>query len=180
MWSAVRTFVVIGVIATFTLSSCSSSSNPPPPSATSSVPIPTVTTASPTPPPLPAPVRLRTGSASIRVTGSIREKLTLPIGPNATYQPVPGEFSITFVSKAGDALIVGGATPTRTESTSTTLTLSFILQAKQPRAFPSARGECRMTVTGAGTASIAARFRCRNLRAGGKAIDAAGTFHASR
>ena len=114
------------------------------------------------------------------VTGAVRATLTIPLGPNGAYQPPPGSFSLSFVGRQGNALIVGGTTPRATVRTSSDLTLSLIVQAKHALAFPSARGECSITPTKVRPARFEARFTCRNLKHAGKAIAAKGTFVAFR
>ena len=112
--------------------------------------------------------------------GDVRQRLHLSLAPSAVYQPPPGQFSLSFIDRSGNALIVNGATPTRTVHTSTGLTLTVVVQTSHALVFASARGECSISVTGSGTARLVAGFSCRNLSSGHKTIRATGTFEARR
>src|SRR5437879_11859335 len=169
-----------GAAIALVLSGCASGAQPPPsPSATPRLSTPTAT-GSPTGTAVTTPVRLRKGTATFRVGGSLKRKLTLSLGSSGAYQPAPGQFSFSFIDRSGDALIVNGATPSGTTRTSTALTLTIVLQTSHPLPFPSSHGECAITVTGSGPTRLTARFSCRNLLHGPKTIRATGTFDAKR
>jgi hypothetical protein len=176
-----RMKTVAPLLAVLVLAGCTSKPEPPAtPTATFSIgPTPTAT-ASPSSVPLTPAVSLTHGSAEVKVTGDIKMKLTLPIGPNGVFQPPPGNFSVSYVGRDGNAVIVGGPTPEATARTSADLTLSLVLQGKVALAFPSSRGECSLTITRSTSAGFEARFRCGSLTSSGKTIQAAGTFLATR
>jgi hypothetical protein len=136
-------------------------------------------TSSPTGIPLVEPVKVSHGKATLHVTGGFKLDLDLPLGRNGVYQPNPGSFSLSFVARDGNGLLVGGSTPLGSAKTSSDLTLSFVLQGKHAYAFPSAEGECTIDVTHAGPKSFSATFSCKPLKAEGKTITARGTFEAS-
>jgi hypothetical protein len=167
------------------LSACSSNSSsgfspsplPPPPSI-SLPPVPTPSTGPGSP--IPLPVSLHSGSAHVRVTGGLKAKLTLPLRAGGAYARSPGSFSVSFIDRRGNALIVDGTTPTGHAKTSSALTLSIVVQAKKANAFPSSQGECTVTFISATASGFSARFRCGKLSRGGKTIRASGTFSASR
>jgi hypothetical protein len=121
-------------------------------------------------------VDVTNGSATIRVTGAFKETLTLSIANNGAYQPSPGEFSVSYVGRAGNALIVSGTTPLGRERTSSSLTLSLVVQGKRSYVFASAEGECSITPTEASRDRFGANFTCRGLKKDGKTIDATGRF----
>ena len=123
---------------------------------------------------------LHTGSARVVVTGALKARLALPLTSGGAYARSPGSFSASFVDRRGNALIVGGTTPSGSARTSKALTLSIVVQDKKTYAFPSARGECTITVIRATHSKLSARFRCGKLSRGGKTIRASGTFLASR
>ena len=176
MW-APKGVSVACVAAVAALSACSSSKWPAPPSVSlSPVPSPSVSPGSP----VPLPVTLHRGTARVAVTGGLKAHFTLPLRSGGAYARAPGSFSASFIDRRGNALIVGGTTPSRRAKTSSALTLSIVVQAKHAYAFPSARGECTITVTRATHSKLSARFRCGKLSRGGKAIRASGTFLASR
>ena len=174
MW-APRGVSVACLAAVAAFSACSSSSAPPAVSL-SPVPSPSVSPGSP----VPLPVTLHRGSATVVVTGGLKARFTLPLTSGGAYARAPGSFSASYVDRRGNALIVGGTTPPRRAKTSPALTLSIVVQSKRAHAFPSARGECTITVTRATHSKLSARFRCGKLSRGGKTIRASGTFLASR
>jgi hypothetical protein len=168
----------VAVAAALVLAACTSNkpsgaSSPP---SLSPVPSQTHTAGSP----VPLPVALSKGSAKVRVTGGLKAKLTLPLGSSGAYARTPGRFSLSFIDRRGDALIVGGTTPSHRAKTSSALTLSLVVQGKKAYAFPSARGECTITVARATGSSFSVRFTCGKLSRSGKTIHATGTFQASR
>ena len=169
------------------LVACSSGSSPPPPASPSTQPsvvvAPPATTGAPSTggPVAPRPVSLHHGGTVVKVTGAVKATLTLPLGAHGTYQPPPGSFSLSYVGRLGNALIVGGDTPDGKVRTSSTLTLSLVIQTpKRALPFPSARGECSITPTQETRTRIAAKFTCHNLKHAGKVIDATGTIVAFR
>ena len=176
MLQGTRSAAVMGAASTLLLVACSSGPQPAP---TGSVTTP-ATTASPSGTSVVTPLRLRTGRAVVRVSGDIHRRLALPLGPSSAYQPPPGQFSLNFLDRSANALIVNGATPSRTVRTSTGLTLTVVVQTSHALVFASARGECSINVTGSGTARLVAGFSCRNLSSDHKTIRATGTFEARR
>jgi len=176
MLQGTRSAAVMGAASTLLLVACSSGPQPAP---TGSVTTP-ATTASPSGTSVVTPLRLRTGRAVVRVSGDIHRRLALPLGPSSAYQPPPGQFSLNFLDRSANALIVNGATPSRTVRTSTALTLTVVIQAANPLPFPSAHGECTLHVTRHADTRFAASFACRKLSAGRKTINASGRFQVSK
>jgi hypothetical protein len=115
----------------------------------------------------------------VKVTGEIKMKLTLPLGPHGVFQPSPGNFSISYLGRDGNGLIVAGPTPEASAKTSADLTLSIVLQGESARAFPSSRGECTVTITRSTSSGMEATFKCGSLTSQGKTIQARGSFVAS-
>ena len=64
--------------------------------------------------------------ALVHVRSAVKETLRLRVGSNATYQPAPGSFAISFIDRRANALILGGDTPTGTVRTSRAITLSIV------------------------------------------------------
>jgi hypothetical protein len=125
-------------------------------------------------------VVLTRGTATVRITGDVKAKLTLPLGQNGAYQPSPGAFSLSYAGRAGNGVIVSGTTPLGRARTSSSLTLSLVVQEQRALVFSSGQGECSITVTSAAAARIEADFRCHGLRTKGKSISATGHFVAFR
>src|SRR5437870_13126620 len=96
----------LGVIA---LTACRSSPGSVSPSVapTSTAPATiAATTPPPSAPPLAPPIRLTKGTAVVHVRGAVKETLRLRVGSNATYQPAPGSFAISFIDRRANALIL--------------------------------------------------------------------------
>ena len=171
----------VATLASIVLAACTSNSSPEP-----STPVPTSSASgleSPTETPSAGPVinavKATRGSATVRVEGDIKEQLSIPIGLHGLYQPNPGEFSLSYVSREGDALIVSGPTPAETAKTSADLTLSIVVQTNTAHAFPSSQGECTIEVKSASAQLFSATFLCKHLSAKGKTISANGQFTAA-
>ncbi|MCA1833466.1 MAG: hypothetical protein ABR600_12610 [Actinomycetota bacterium] len=165
--------------AALALGGCTSAPEPTASPSSTFTSAPTPSQIATTSAPLAPAVTIAHGTATVLISGQLKSKLTLPIGPNGVYQPAPGTFRLSFLGRDGNALILGGDTPSATARTSPDLTLSIVIQADQARAFSSARGECTITVTGSTTSRFEAKFACAGLTSQGKTIHATGSFVAS-
>ena len=172
------TRLLVAVVgACLVVAGCSGSSGPLVPTATTPA---ASTTASPsTSAGAPVAVQLRKGSATVRVSGGVKEKLTLSLGPSASWQAAPGTLDLSYLTRSAEALLIQGSTPTGSTPTSSELTLSLVLQRHGAQAFSSTRGECRITITRSRPRSFSGRFACAKLRGRGKTIRATGTFQGS-
>ena len=116
------------------LSGCASGAQPPPSPSASPRPSTPTATVSPTGTAVTTPVRLRKGTATFRVGGSLKRKLTLSRGSSGAYQPAPGS---PFVASqtAGPSALQVGTNPLAAVATVTSLTAGHL----DPSALESTR-----------------------------------------
>ena len=124
-------------------------------------------------------MRIHKGKATVSVAGGFNRKLPLPPGPGSVYTPPPGQVSLTWLDRNGNALIVRGTLGTRVK-TSPDLTLSLVLQAGQPFVFVAGADDCAITMKSVQAKSLSGTFQCGKLSAKGKTIRVHGSFAGHR
>lgn len=122
------------------------------------------------------------GTATIRTTGSIRVRRTVGELVTRVYEPPPGTLALTWTAGEGNAttLSIGGTSFTGTMATSSSLTLTIVVQASGGLgAFMSRGGECEITIATATDEGLAGTYECSDLTdPSGQVVDASGTFDA--
>jgi len=170
--------------ASILAAACSGSSPGPAPSSTPESPSPSPS-ASPTSPPPSAVVNLRTGSATFTVSGNVKGRFKLPLtaGSGSTWNAGTGDVSLRYLDRSANALLLSGTVTGKSESTSSTLTLTFVVQDPSSIPFPSSRGECKVKLGSTASTKVSGNFTCSHLHSVGhprKTVAVTGRFTASR
>ncbi|HEY7754996.1 MAG TPA: hypothetical protein VID69_02085 [Actinomycetota bacterium] len=122
------------------------------------------------------------GTVTIRTTGDIRVRRTISELVTSVYEPPPGTLALTWTAGEGSAttLSLGGTTFVGTMPTSSSLTLTIVLQTSGAvGAFQSRNGECEITIDSATEEGLAGTFECSDLTdPTGQVVDASGSFDA--
>jgi len=128
---------------------------------------------------------MRSGRATFTVSGDVKGRFSLPLMPPgaSTWNAGTGDIALSYLDRSANAVLLAGNIAGKSASTSTTLTLSFVIQDPSSIPFPSSRGECKVSLANAGKAGVSGAFTCTGLKSVGnpsKTIKVAGRFSAAR